>query len=62
VIATDKIVIEQERQSGAFYRELQKRRPKGRVEAVTGSWNHSFETYAQVQLPAAVKWLALDNG
>jgi len=59
---TDEIVIEQERQSGAFYRELRKRRPKGRVEAVTGSWSHSFETYAEMQLPAAVKWLGLVPG
>ena len=59
---TDEIVIEQERQSGAFYKELQKRRPEGRVEAVTGSWSHSFETYAEIQLPAAVKWLGLVPG
>ena len=41
----DKIVIDQAKQSGAFYRELRKRRPRGRVEAVTGSWSHSFESY-----------------
>jgi poly(3-hydroxybutyrate) depolymerase len=55
----DEIVIEQERQSGAFYRELQKRRSRVPVEAVTGSWSHSFETYANTQLPAAARWLRL---
>src|SRR4029450_7910905 len=33
----DKIVIDQAHQSAVFYRELRKRRPRGRVEAVTGS-------------------------
>ena len=55
----DRIVIDQAHQSGVFYRELRKRRPRGRVEAVTGSWSHSFKTYANVQLPAAVQWLGL---
>jgi hypothetical protein len=52
-------VIDQAHQSGVFYRELRKRRPRGPVEAVTGFWKHSFETYAGVQLPAAVRWLGL---
>jgi poly(3-hydroxybutyrate) depolymerase len=56
---TDQIVIEQERQSGAYFRELEKRRPRGRVDKVTGSWRHSFEVYRDVQLPGAVKWLRL---
>jgi poly(3-hydroxybutyrate) depolymerase len=55
----DRIVIDQAHQSGVFYRELRKRRPRGRVEAVTGSWSHSFKTYAELQLPAAVRWLGL---
>lgn len=59
---TDQIVIDQAHQSGAFYRELRRRRPRGRVEAVTGSWRHSFETYENVQLPGAVQWLALAGG
>jgi poly(3-hydroxybutyrate) depolymerase len=58
---TDQIVIEQELQSGAFFRELRKRRPRARVEAVTGSWRHSFETYRELQLPGAVRWLRLDE-
>jgi hypothetical protein len=55
----DQIVIDQAHQSAVFYRELRKRRPRGRVEPVTGSWSHSFKTYANVQLPAAVQWLGL---
>jgi hypothetical protein len=52
-------VIDQAHQSGAFYRELFKRRPRARVVAVTGSWRHSFETYQNIQLPRAVQWLGL---
>jgi hypothetical protein len=52
-------VIDQAHQSGAFYRELLKRRPRARVKAVTGSWRHSFETYQNNQLPGAVQWLSL---
>jgi poly(3-hydroxybutyrate) depolymerase len=55
----DQIVIDQARQSGAFYRELRQLGPRGRVEAVRGSWPHSFETYARLQLPGAVEWLGL---
>ena len=55
----DRIVIEQERQTGAFFRELKQLRPRGRVEAVQGSWSHSFETYERLQLPDAVEWLGL---
>jgi hypothetical protein len=55
---TDQIVIDQAHQSGAFYRELRKR-TRGRVEAVTGSWRHSFKTYAGTRLPGAVQWLGL---
>src|SRR5215204_5491405 len=55
----DKIVIDQAHQSGVFYRELRRRRPRGRVEAVTGSWSHSFRTYANLQLPGAMQWLGL---
>lgn len=56
---TDEIVIEQELQSGAFFRELEKRRPRGPLDKVTGSWSHSFETYRELQLPGAVRWLGL---
>jgi dipeptidyl aminopeptidase/acylaminoacyl peptidase len=56
----DQIVIDQDHQSGHFYRELRKRRPRGRVEAVTGFWRHSSEMRHDTQLPDAVRWLGLD--
>jgi pimeloyl-ACP methyl ester carboxylesterase len=55
----DEIVVGQKNQSGSFYDELRKLRPRGRVEPVTGSWSHTAETYSNLQLPAATKWLDL---
>jgi len=56
---TDTIVIDQERQSAHFFRELERLHPRGRAEAVTGDWTHSFKTYRELQLPGAAKWLRL---
>jgi poly(3-hydroxybutyrate) depolymerase len=58
----DEIVVGQVHQSGRFYDELRKLRPRGRVEPVRGSWSHTAETYSQLQLPAAAKWLGLLAG
>jgi poly(3-hydroxybutyrate) depolymerase len=55
----DEIVVGQQRQSGRFYDELRRQRPRGRVEPVRGSWSHTAETYSQLQLPGASKWLGL---
>jgi pimeloyl-ACP methyl ester carboxylesterase len=55
----DEIVVGQKNQSGSFYEELRKLRPRGRVEPVTGSWSHTAETYSNLQLPRAAKWLGL---
>jgi pimeloyl-ACP methyl ester carboxylesterase len=55
----DEIVVGQQRQSGHFYEELRSLRPRGRIEAVEGSWSHTAETYSHLQLPGAVKWLGL---
>jgi hypothetical protein len=33
--------------------------PRGRVEPVTGSWSHTAETYSNLQLPRAARWLGL---
>jgi poly(3-hydroxybutyrate) depolymerase len=55
----DEIVVGQERQSGRFYEELRKLRPRGPVEPVTGSWSHTAETYSHLQLPGAGRWLGL---
>jgi poly(3-hydroxybutyrate) depolymerase len=55
----DEIVIDQGHQSERFFNDLQQLRPRGRVEKVTGSWHHTAESYAHLQLPGAVRWLGL---
>ena len=55
----DEIVVDQGTQSERFYDELQKLDPRGRVEKVTGSWHHTAESYARLELPGAVAWLGL---
>ena len=55
----DEIVVDQGTQSGHFFDELQKLHPRGRVEKVVGSWHHTAEAYARLELPGAVKWLGL---
>ena len=55
----DQIVVDQVHQSGYFYDELRKRRPRAPVEAVTGYWRHSAEMRSDTQLPDAVRWLGL---
>ena len=55
----DEIVVDQQTQSAKFFDELQKLRPRGRVEKVTGSWSHTAESYRRLQLPGAVEWLGL---
>lgn len=55
----DEIVVDQQYQSETFFDELQRLRPRGRVEKVTGSWSHTAESYARLQLPGAARWLGL---
>jgi poly(3-hydroxybutyrate) depolymerase len=55
----DEIVVDQGTQSGRFLEELQKLGPRARVENKTGSWHHTAESYARLQLPGAVSWLGL---
>jgi poly(3-hydroxybutyrate) depolymerase len=55
----DEIVVGQRHQSGSFYAELRRLRPRGAVVPVTGSWSHTAETYSHVELPRAVEWLGL---
>jgi poly(3-hydroxybutyrate) depolymerase len=57
----DEIVVDQQTQSGKFFRDLQRLGPSGRLERVTGSWSHTGESYARLQLPGAVEWLGLDG-
>jgi poly(3-hydroxybutyrate) depolymerase len=56
---TDEIVVNQHTQSGRFFRELQELEPRGRIEKRTGSWSHTANSYARLQLPGAVAWLGL---
>jgi poly(3-hydroxybutyrate) depolymerase len=54
----DLIVQDQIHQTAHFYQELEDLKPKGRLDAVTGTWAHSV-TMRQTQLPAAMRWLGL---
>ena len=53
----DQIVLDQVHQSGHFYNELRKRRPRGRLEAVSGHWLHSAQM--STQIPEALRFLGL---
>jgi poly(3-hydroxybutyrate) depolymerase len=55
----DEIVVDQRTQSEKFFKDLQRLRPRGRVEKVKGSWSHTAESYTRLQLPGAVRWLGL---
>jgi hypothetical protein len=55
----DEIVVDQQFQSQKFFHDLERLGPRGRLEKVTGSWSHTAESYARLQLPGAVEWLGL---
>ena len=55
----DEIVVDQQTQSARFFNELRALGSSGRLEKVTGSWSHTAESYARLQLPGAVTWLGL---
>ena len=57
----DEIVVAQRFQSEAFHTSLRRLGPRGRLEHVTGSWGHTAESYRDLQLPGAVRWLGLDR-
>jgi poly(3-hydroxybutyrate) depolymerase len=57
----DEIVVAQRFQSEAFYHSLRRIGPRGALEKVTGSWSHTAESYRDLQLPGAVRWLGLDR-
>jgi poly(3-hydroxybutyrate) depolymerase len=53
----DQIVLDQVHQSGHFYEQLRKLKPKGPVKAVTGHWLHSQQM--RTQMPEALRFLGL---
>jgi hypothetical protein len=57
----DEIVVNQRFQSAAFFDSLRRIGARGPLERVTGSWGHTAESYRDLQLPGAVRWLGLDR-
>jgi poly(3-hydroxybutyrate) depolymerase len=55
----DEIVVDQAHQSGHYFNELRKLRPRGRVEPVIGFWGHTAPMRHTTQLPDALRWLGL---
>jgi poly(3-hydroxybutyrate) depolymerase len=55
----DEIVVDQETQSGRFFRKLEELDPHGPLAKKIGSWSHTAESYSRLQLPGAVAWLGL---
>jgi poly(3-hydroxybutyrate) depolymerase len=56
---TDKIVMHQNTQSGALYRELRRIGTRAPLEAYVGSWAHSTEMRAAALLPVAISGFGL---
>ena len=50
----DRIVANQDEQTGALYRTVRALNPRAPVQAFVGSWAHSAEMRARTRLPAAV--------
>jgi len=57
----DEIVVNQRFQSAAFFDSLRRIGTRGPLDRVTGSWGHTAESYRDLQLPGAVRWLGLDR-
>ncbi|HKG11283.1 MAG TPA: prolyl oligopeptidase family serine peptidase [Gaiellaceae bacterium] len=53
----DQIILDQVHQTTHFYEQLKKLKPKGKVEAMTGHWNHSAEMRQQIRI--ALRFLGL---
>jgi pimeloyl-ACP methyl ester carboxylesterase len=52
--AEDRIVLDQQRQSGAFFERIVELNPNAPVTAYVGIWQHSAEMHAHGRLPAAL--------
>jgi hypothetical protein len=57
----DRIVADQQQQSGALFRRISKLSPGAPVTAFVGAWNHSAEMQARARLPVALAMLGLLN-
>lgn len=55
----DRVITDQTRQTGAFYRRLVALAPDAPVQQITGYWQHAHEMHATTQLPAALACLGL---
>jgi poly(3-hydroxybutyrate) depolymerase len=55
----DEIVTGQELQSGKLFADLQALGPAATLEKVTGHWSHTAESFRELQLPGAARWLGL---
>jgi hypothetical protein len=58
----DKIVMHQNTQSGALYRQLRRIGTRAPLEAYVGNWKHSTEMRADALLPVAVSGFGLLPG
>ena len=50
----DKIVVDQNQESGRLYRAIKRLNPKAPVEQFVGTWAHSHEMYPLARLPLAL--------
>jgi poly(3-hydroxybutyrate) depolymerase len=50
----DRIVANQQRQSGALYKAINAINPRAPVQAFVGAWKHSAEMHAKARLPGAL--------
>ena len=50
----DRIVPNQERQSGALYKAIRSISPRAPVQSFVGGWKHSVEMHAKTRLPGAL--------
>jgi poly(3-hydroxybutyrate) depolymerase len=55
----DRVVTDQRRESGRFYRRLRAAAPGAPVQAVIGYWQHAHEMHPATQLPAALACFGL---
>jgi hypothetical protein len=55
----DEIVTGQQHQSGKLFADLDTHGTTARLERIRGSWSHTAQSYRDLQLPGAARWLGL---